>query len=62
MSPKNTHTGTESLQVCEDLLNQNEAEDDGFLDRILTSGKTQCHQYEPESKKKFMEWQHVSVP
>lgn len=62
MSPMNTQIGTESLQVCEDLLNQNKAEDDSFLDRVLTSDKTQCHQYKPESKQKFMEWQHVNIP
>ena len=38
------------IQVCQDLLNQYEAEGDSFLDRIITGDETWCHHYEPESK------------
>jgi hypothetical protein len=41
------------MQVCQDLL----AEDDSFLDRIITGDETWCHNYEPESKRQSMEWQ-----
>jgi len=44
------------MQVCQDLLNQYEAEGDSFLDRIITSDETWCHHYEPESKRQSMEW------
>jgi len=42
------------MQVCQDLLNQYEAEGDSFLDRIITGDETWCHHYEPESK-----WQSI---
>ena len=44
------------MQVCQDLLNQYEAEGDSFLDRIITGDETWCHHYEPESKQQSMEW------
>ena len=44
------------MQVCQDLLNQYEAEGDSFLDRIITGDETWCHHYEPESKRQSMEW------
>ena len=31
------------MQVCQDLLNQYEAESYSFLDRIITSDETWCH-------------------
>jgi len=43
------------LQVCQELLNQYEAEGDIFLDHIITGDKTWCHHYEPESKRQSME-------
>jgi len=51
-----------SMQVCQDLLNQYEAEGDSFLNRIITGDETRCHHYEPESKWQSMEWQHVNSP
>ena len=39
------------MQVCQDLLNQYEAEGDSFLDRIITGDETWCHHYKPESKR-----------
>jgi len=50
------------MQVCQDLLNQYEAEGDSFLDCIITSDKTWSHHYEPESKRQSMEWRHVNSP
>src|SRR5215475_11816624 len=50
------------VTVCEDLLDQYEAEGDSFLDRIITSDETWCHHYEPESKQKSMQWRHPSSP
>jgi len=43
------------MQVCQELLNQYEAEGDSFLDRIITGDETWCHHYEPESKRQSME-------
>jgi len=43
------------MHVCQDLLNQYEAEGDSFLDRIITGDETWCHHYEPESKRQSME-------
>ena len=50
------------LQVCQDLLNQYEAECDSFLDRIITGDETLCNHYEPESKWQSMEWRHMNSP
>lgn len=44
------------LQVCQDLLNQYEAEGDAFLCHIITSDETWCHRYELESKQQSVEW------
>jgi hypothetical protein len=50
------------MQVCQGLLNHYEGEGDSFLDRIITGRETWCHQYEPESKRQSMEWQHTNSP
>ena len=50
------------MQVCQDLLNQYEAEGNSFLDRIITGDGTSCHHYEPEGKQQSMEWRHVNSP
>ena len=50
------------MQVCPDLLNQYKAEDDSFLERIITGDETCCHHYEPESKQQSMDWRHVNSP
>ena len=39
------------MQVCQDLLNQYEAEGDSSLDHIITGDETCCHHYKPESKR-----------
>ena len=46
-------------QVCQDLLNQYEAEGDSYLDHIITSYEMWYHHYKPESEQQSMEWQHV---
>ena len=51
-----------TVQVCPDLLNEYRAEGDSFLDHIITSDKTWCHHYKPESKWQSMEWRHVNSP
>jgi hypothetical protein len=50
------------IQICQDPLNQYEAESDSFLDRIITGDETWCHHYKPESKWQSMEWRHVNSP
>ena len=50
------------MQVCQDLLNQYEAECHSFLDRNITGDEMWCHHYKPESKWQSMEWQHVNSP
>ena len=50
------------MQVCQDLLNQYEAEGDSFVDRIITGDETWCHHYEPDTKRQSTEWQHVNSP
>jgi histone-lysine N-methyltransferase SETMAR len=50
------------MQVCQDLLNQYEADGDSFLDRIITGDETWCHHYKPELKTQSMEWRHVNFP
>ena len=65
VGPTNAQTGTQkkhSMQVCQELLKQYEAEGDSFLDRIITGDDTWCHHSEPESKWQSMEWQHVNSP
>ena len=36
------------MQVCQDLLNQYEAEGDSILDRIITGDEIWCYYYKPE--------------
>ena len=47
------------LQICQDLLNQNEAEGDSFLDHTITGDEMWYPCYEPETKWQSMEWLHV---
>ena len=37
-------------------------EGDAFLSRIVTTDETWVFHYEPESKRRSMEWKHVSSP
>ena len=50
------------MQVCQELLNQYEAEGDSFLDRIISGDETWCHHYEPQAKRQSKEWRHVNSP
>ena len=43
------------MQVCQDLLNQYEAEGDSFLGCIFTDDEMWCHNYKVESKWQPME-------
>lgn len=45
------------MQVCQDLLNQYDAEGDSSRDHIITKDKTWCHHYKPELKWQFMKRQ-----
>ncbi|KAF6036818.1 hypothetical protein EB796_004868 [Bugula neritina] len=38
------------------------AEDETFLQRIITGDETLVHHYEPESKRRSMEWRHADSP
>jgi hypothetical protein len=43
-------------------LERFEAEGDGFLGRIVTGDKTWVHYHQPETKKAWEEWHHISSP
>ena len=45
------------MQVFQDLLNEYGAENDSFLDHIVTSAEMQSHHYELESERHSMELQ-----
>jgi len=55
--PTNAHMGTERTlyMVCQDLLNQYQAEGDSSLDLVITSDEMWCHHYESESKQQSLE-------
>lgn len=47
----NAHRGKERIpHVCQDLLNQREAEGVSFLHPIITGYETWCHHYKPTAK------------
>jgi len=50
------------VQICQDLLNQYEAEGDSFLYLIITGGQRWCHQYKPKSKWQSKEQQRWNSP
>ena len=45
---------------AQDLLDHYEAEDGGFLDRVIPGDEMWCHHYEPESKRQSMGWLHLN--
>ena len=48
---------TKCAQVCQEQLNPSEAQGDSFLNHIINSDKTYCHNCKTESKEpKSMEW------
>ena len=49
-------------QVCQDLLNQYEAEGESFLYCIITGDEAWCHHCEPKAKQQSMECRHVNSP
>jgi len=50
------------VDACKELLKHFEAEDDGFLGRIVTGDETWVHYHQPETKKASKEWRHTSSP
>ena len=50
------------VDACQELLKHFEAEDDGFLGRIVTGDETWVHYHQPETKKASQEWRHTSSP
>ena len=50
------------VTVSQELLKRYKAEDDAFLDRIVTDNKTWCHYYEPESKRQSIKWLYSNSP
>ena len=50
------------VYACQELLKRFEAEDDGFLGRIVTGDETWVHYHQPETKKASKEWRHTSSP
>ena len=63
-SHKFLHRSTKNtvFNFFQDLLNQYKAEDDGFLDCIITGDKIWCHHYKMELTWQFMEQRHVKSP
>ena len=50
------------VDACQELLKHFEAEDGGFLGRIVTGDETWVHYHQPETKKASKEWCHTSSP
>ena len=50
------------VDACQELLKRFEAEDNGFLGRIVTGDETWVHYHQPETKKASKEWGHTSSP
>jgi hypothetical protein len=50
------------LDVCSRHLARYREEGDNFLQQIVTGNETRIHHYEPESKRKNMQWRHPSSP
>jgi hypothetical protein len=48
------------MAICQDLLNQYEAEGEIFLDHIITGDETWCHHNKAESKRQSTEWRRVN--
>jgi len=49
------------VEASTELLSMH-AEDETFLQRITTGDETWVHHYEPESKRRSMEWRHADSP
>jgi len=51
-----------SVDACQELLCQYEADGEAFLQHIVTGDESWIHLYEPEQKRQSMEWRHTSSP
>jgi histone-lysine N-methyltransferase SETMAR len=45
-------------EVCSDLLSRYKADGESFFSWIVTGGETWIHNFEPETKRQSMEWNH----
>jgi len=50
------------VDVCTDLLCRLQAQQQFFLDRIVTQDETWVHHFDPETKRHSMVWKHASSP
>jgi len=50
------------VDACQEPLLRYEAGGEAFLQRIVTGEESWVHFYEPEQKRKSMEWRHTSSP
>jgi histone-lysine N-methyltransferase SETMAR len=48
------------LDICSRHLVRYREEGDNFLQRIVTGDETWVHHYQPETKRKSMQWKHPS--
>lgn len=50
------------VEVCSDLLEAFEANEDTFFSDLVTGDETWAYLYDPETKNQSMEWHHTSSP
>ena len=50
------------VEVCSDLLEAFEANEDTFFSDLVTGDETWVYLYDPETKAQSMEWRHTSSP
>jgi hypothetical protein len=48
--------------ICQEHLNCHAREGDAFRHRIVTGDESWVYHYEPESKRRSMQWKHPSSP
>jgi histone-lysine N-methyltransferase SETMAR len=50
------------LDICSRLLEGCSREGDNFLNRIITGDEIWVHHYEPETKRRSIQWKHTAAP
>lgn len=50
------------VDICKENLSLINADEEGFLQRLVTGDETWIHHYDPESKQESMEWRHSGSP
>jgi len=50
------------VDACKELLRRYEADDEAFLQHIVTGDESWVHFYEPERKRQSMDYRHTSSP